>query len=165
MVRNTEKLFSVSLQCFYASQVVTMCLELYLVAYRVGMQTHYERGEALWQSLIITQTFAVFLLVSIQASAVYEEAEASVDVLRRGLPFAAPDRVKFHFGELITSLTGSPICITGGKFFYIHRPFIITVVGAVLSYFIIILQLMLPSVGRDRGEAPFANLTLSDQGV
>lgn len=54
-------------------QVVTMCLELYLVAYRVGMQTHYERGEALWQSLIITQTFVVFLLVSIQASAVYEE--------------------------------------------------------------------------------------------
>ncbi|XP_069974442.1 uncharacterized protein [Penaeus vannamei] len=164
MVRNTEKLFSVALQCFYASQVVTMCLELYLVAYRVGMQTHYERGEALWQSLIITQTFTVFLLVSIQASAVYEEAEASVDVLRRGLPYNAPDCVKFHFSELITSLTGSPICITGGKFFYIHRPFIITVVGAVLSYFIIILQLMLPSVGRDRGgEAPLANLTLSDQ--
>lgn len=61
-----------------------MCLELYLVAYRVGMQTHYERGEALWQSLIITQTFAVFLLVSIQASAVYEEVGMRETVRENG---------------------------------------------------------------------------------
>ncbi|XP_068210583.1 uncharacterized protein [Palaemon carinicauda] len=146
MVRETEKLFAPTLQCFYSTQVVTLCLELYLVAYRMSLGEQYQTEELAWQTIIIAQTFIVFFLVSMKASYVYEEASSSLDVLRRGLPYTASDKDKFHFKELVTSVTGSPICITGGGFFYINRPFIITVIGAVVSYFIIILQLMLPSV-------------------
>ncbi|XP_066948371.1 LOW QUALITY PROTEIN: uncharacterized protein Orco [Macrobrachium rosenbergii] len=161
MVRFTEKLFAPTLQCFYSTQVVTLCLELYLVAYRMSLGEQYQAEELAWQTIIIAQTFIVFFLVSIKASYVYEEASSSVDVLRRGLPYSASDKDKFHFKELVTSVTGSPICITGGGFFYINRPFIITVIGAVLSYFIIILQLMLPSVqDRAQSESRVNNMSL-----
>ncbi|XP_045618629.1 uncharacterized protein [Procambarus clarkii] len=150
MVRKTEHLFSSTLQCFYATQVVTLCLELYLVAYRIGAGAGYAGQEAAWQTIIIFQTCIVFFLVSLKASRVYEEAERCVDVLRRGLPYTASEKDKHHYGELTLALTASPICISGGRFFYINRPFIITVVGAVVSYFIIVLQLKHPSVsGQD----------------
>ncbi|XP_042223625.1 uncharacterized protein LOC121867673 [Homarus americanus] len=150
MVRETETIFSSTLQCFYATQVVTLCLELYLIAYRIGIGAGYHGQEAVWQTLIMVQTCIVFFLVSLKASRVGEEAETSVDVLRRGLPYTASDKDKFHFRELTVALTSSPVCITGGRFFTINRPFIITVVGAVLSYFIIVLQLKLPSVSQER---------------
>ncbi|KAK3854709.1 hypothetical protein Pcinc_038838, partial [Petrolisthes cinctipes] len=63
------------------------------------------------------------------------------------------------FSELTVALTASPICITGGRFFSITRPFIITVVGAVLSYFVIVLQLKLPAVVQQRAQLQAANIT------
>ncbi|KAK3852506.1 hypothetical protein Pcinc_040923 [Petrolisthes cinctipes] len=64
-----------------------------------------------------------------------------------------------QFSELTVALTASPICITGGRFFSITRPFIITVVGAVLSYFVIVLQLKLPAVVQQRAQLQAANIT------
>ncbi|KAK8723829.1 hypothetical protein OTU49_011564 [Cherax quadricarinatus] len=159
MVRKTETIFSSTLQCFYATQVVTLCLELYLVAYRIGVGTGYYGHEAIWQAIIISQTCIVFFLVSLKASRVCEEAERCVDVLRHGLPYTASDKDKFHFGELTVALTSSPICISGGRFFTINRPFIITVVGAVLSYFVIVLQLKLPSASSVRQNLAALNTT------
>ncbi|XP_045116719.1 uncharacterized protein LOC123507672 [Portunus trituberculatus] len=146
MVRHTERLFSPTLQCFYGTQVVTLCLELYLVAYRVGIGAPFHHLEAAWQLLVIVQTCLVFLFVSLKASRVAEAAENCTDILRRSLPYSASVREKYHFSELVVALTSDRICITGGRFFYINRPFIITVVGAVVSYFVIVLQLKLPTV-------------------
>ncbi|MPC15449.1 hypothetical protein E2C01_008241 [Portunus trituberculatus] len=92
MVRHTERLFSPTLQCFYGTQikqmpvsrnpnirslwflleVVTLCLELYLVAYRVGIGAPFHHLEAAWQLLVIVQTCLVFLFVSLKASRVAE---------------------------------------------------------------------------------------------
>ncbi|KAK7067040.1 hypothetical protein SK128_007179 [Halocaridina rubra] len=88
-VRETEKLFATTLQCFYATQVVTLCLELYLVAYRVSVGEEYRREEVAWQTIIITQTFVVFFLVSLKASFVFEECHVA-----RGMPFGTPGEIE-----------------------------------------------------------------------
>ncbi|XP_076064376.1 uncharacterized protein LOC143038705 [Oratosquilla oratoria] len=152
MIRKVELIFSPSLQCYYGSTLVTLCVQMYLLAYRMAQGEEYTADEAIWHSVLILQTVLMFFLVSLSASGIPEEIDASADVLRRGLPYDAPDRAKYHFSELMSAVTaGPPVAISGGKFFIISRPFIITVVGAVVSYFVIILQLNLPSASRGGG--------------
>lgn len=83
-------------------------------------------------------------MVSLSAAAIEEVANDSIDILRRGIPFNTSNRDKFNMEELTMALTRSPIYITGGKFFVINRPFIITVMSAVITYFIVMIQFMQP---------------------
>ncbi|XP_071535839.1 uncharacterized protein [Panulirus ornatus] len=150
LVRESEAIYSCMMMVYYASTVVMLCAELYLVAYRLGVGLRYSKEEAVCQTMIIGQTSVTFLLVSLSASAVHDEAEGSVDVVRRGLPYTASDSDKFHMRQLQLAVMGAPIYISGGRFFAIHRPFILTVMSAVASYFIIILQLNIPVMSAER---------------
>ncbi|XP_042223626.1 uncharacterized protein LOC121867674 [Homarus americanus] len=145
------------LQCYYASTVIILCTELYLLAYRIG-SSQYSADGVIATSLMTLQTAAVFVQVSLSAAAVQEVADDSIDVLRRGLPYDTSDRDKFNKDELTTALTGSPLYITGGKFFVINRPFIITVLSAVVTYFIVMIQFMQPSQSEQQDAS---NYTLS----
>ncbi|XP_045618597.2 uncharacterized protein [Procambarus clarkii] len=144
LIRETERIFGPMLQCYYGSTVIIMCTELYLLAYRLGSQSYTPDG-VVTTALITLQTTAVFIQVSLSAAGVQEVADESVDILRRGIPFDAPDRDKFNKEELWMALTGSPVYITGSKFFIINRPFIITVMSAVITYFIVMMQFMQPN--------------------
>ncbi|XP_064122470.1 uncharacterized protein LOC135226691 [Macrobrachium nipponense] len=143
MVRETEIIFSPMLQCYYASSIVILCTELYLLAYRIGTQEYAADG-VITTALMTLQTTVVFVQVSLAAAAVQEAAEDSLDILRRGIPFDASERDKFNKEELTTALTGATINISGGKYFTINRPFIITVLSAVITYFIVMIQFMQP---------------------
>ncbi|XP_047472615.1 uncharacterized protein LOC125027565 [Penaeus chinensis] len=145
LVRETEAIFGPMLQCYYASTVVILCTELYLLAYRIGSKD-YSVDSVVTTGLLTLQTAAVFVQVSLAAGAVEEVANDSVDVLRRGLPYNTSERDRFNRDELVTALTGSQISITGGKFFVINRPFIITVISAVVTYFIVMIQFMQPGL-------------------
>ncbi|XP_071535837.1 uncharacterized protein [Panulirus ornatus] len=100
LVRESEAIYSCMMMVYYASTVVMLCAELYLVAYRLGVGLRYSKEEAVCQTMIIGQTSVTFLLVSLSASAVHDEAEGSVDVVRRGLPYTASDSDKFHMRQL-----------------------------------------------------------------
>ncbi|XP_042884717.1 uncharacterized protein LOC122261260 [Penaeus japonicus] len=94
LVRETEAIFGPMLQCYYASTVVILCTELYLLAYRIGSKD-YSLDSVVTTGLLTLQTAAVFVQVSLAAGAVEEEASDSVDVLRRGLPFSTSERDRF----------------------------------------------------------------------
>ncbi|KAG7167971.1 putative Trehalose receptor-containing protein [Homarus americanus] len=134
LVRETEYIFGPMLQCYYASTVIILCTELYLLAYRIG-SSQYSADGVIATSLMTLQTAAVFVQVSLSAAAVQEVKD-----------------------ELTTALTGSPLYITGGKFFVINRPFIITVLSAVVTYFIVMIQFMQPSQSEQQDAS---NYTLS----
>ncbi|XP_069974436.1 uncharacterized protein [Penaeus vannamei] len=148
------------LQCYYASTVVILCTELYLLAYRIGSKD-YSVDSVVTTGLLTLQTAAVFVQVSLAAGAVEEVANDSVDVLRRGLPFNTSERDRFNRDELVMALTGSQICITGGKFFVINRPFIITVISAVVTYFIVMIQFMQPGLEADHEQPPVDGLNFT----
>ncbi|XP_050721097.1 uncharacterized protein LOC127000967, partial [Eriocheir sinensis] len=139
LVRDTQAFFSPVLQCYFASTVVIVCTELYLLAQGVGSGLLLTE-EVVVLVLLTLQTTWLLVHVSLAAAGVQEQAEATGDVLGRGLPFAASAEDKHHVGELTRSLAVSPLHITGGNFFTINRSFILTVVSVVLSYFIVILQ-------------------------
>nr|XP_053646745.1 uncharacterized protein LOC128698514 isoform X1 [Cherax quadricarinatus] len=143
LVRETEEIFGPMLQCYYGSTVVILCTELYLLAYRLGCSIYSADG-VVTIALMTLQTAAVFTMVSLSAAAIEEVANDSIDILRRGIPFNTSNRDKFNMEELTMALTRSPIYITGGKFFVINRPFIITVMSAVITYFIVMIQFMQP---------------------
>ncbi|KAK3854707.1 hypothetical protein Pcinc_038836 [Petrolisthes cinctipes] len=143
LVRETEAVFGPTLQCYFASTIVVLCAELYLLASRLGSSHNAAEG-AMAAGLLIVQTLAVFAQVSLAAAGVQEASEGSMDIVRRGLPYNCSDKDKFHREELTTSLTSSTIHISGGRYFIINRPFILTVVSAVATYFIVMLQLLQP---------------------
>ncbi|XP_042235139.1 uncharacterized protein LOC121874885 [Homarus americanus] len=129
-----------SCSVYFATTVVIVCTELYLLA--KGVAGVYRVEELVILVLLTLQTSWLLVHVSLAAGTVQEQAEASGDVLGRGLPYEASDRDKFNVGELARSLTTSQVYITGGNFFIINRSFILTVVSVVASYFIVILQFM-----------------------
>lgn len=45
---------------------------------------------------------------------------------------------------LLTSLSGTPIMLTGGKFFALHRPFLLTIMGITVTYFVVMVQMINP---------------------
>ncbi|KAK8372958.1 hypothetical protein O3P69_012325 [Scylla paramamosain] len=141
LVRETEASYSLILQCYYGTAILTLCTELYIMAYRLGSKAQATEG-MVTVGLLTLQTAVLFLEVSLAAAEVQEVSDDGRDILRRGLPFDANDREKFHRDELVTALTGPSICVTGGKFFIINRPFIITVISAVTTYFIVMMQFM-----------------------
>ncbi|XP_063588727.1 uncharacterized protein LOC134765859 [Penaeus indicus] len=141
LVKETEQVFSPILQCYFATTIVVICTELYLLAQRLGSR-HYEADEVIVLILLTLQTTSLFVMVSLAAGGVQDEAGVGGEILRRGLPFDACDRDKYHAWELTRSLSITPVYITGGNFFTINRAFILTVVSAVASYFIVILQFM-----------------------
>ncbi|XP_045122608.1 uncharacterized protein LOC123511058, partial [Portunus trituberculatus] len=120
-------------------QILTLCTELYIMAYRLRSKTQCIEG-MVTMGLLTLQTAVLFLEVSLAGAEVQEVSDDSRDILRRGLPFEANDQDKFHRDELVTALTGASICVTGGRFFVINRPFIITVISAVTTYFIVMMQ-------------------------
>ncbi|KAK4297013.1 hypothetical protein Pmani_030531 [Petrolisthes manimaculis] len=144
LVRETEAVFGPTLQCYFATTIVVLCAELYLLASRLGSTHHAAAEGAMAAGLLIVQTLAVFAQVSLAAAGVQEASEGSMDIVRRGLPYNCSDKDKFHREELTTSLTSSTIHISGGRYFIINRPFILTVVSAVATYFIVMLQLLQP---------------------
>ncbi|XP_066947300.1 uncharacterized protein [Macrobrachium rosenbergii] len=95
MVRETETIFSPMLQCYYASTIVILCTELYLLANRIGTQEYAADG-VITTALMTLQTTVVFVQVSLAAAAVQEASEDSLDILRRGIPFDASERDKFN---------------------------------------------------------------------
>ncbi|XP_045107296.1 uncharacterized protein LOC123502141 isoform X1 [Portunus trituberculatus] len=139
LVRDTQSFFSPVLQCYFASTVIIVCTELYLLAQGVGSGLLLTE-EVVVLILLTVQTTWLLVHVSLAAAGVQEQAEATGDVLGRGLPYSASPEDKHYVGELTRSLVVSPLHITGGNFFTINRSFILTVVSVVLSYFIVILQ-------------------------
>ncbi|XP_063853929.1 odorant receptor coreceptor-like [Scylla paramamosain] len=160
LIHQTEKLYSATLQSFYATHIVTLCLELSFLAWGIGVGGNYFHEETVWQTLVILQTFIVFFLVSLKASRVAEEGLQCVALLRRSLPYYSTEKDKYHFEQLHMILTASPVCISGGQYFSITRAFIVTVVGVVLSYFMIVLQVKLPSVHQQRAALLATNWSL-----
>ncbi|KAK8400959.1 hypothetical protein O3P69_002623 [Scylla paramamosain] len=118
LVRETEASYSLILQCYYGTAILTLCTELYIMAYRLGSKAQATEG-MVTVGLLTLQTAVLFLEVSLAAAEVQEVRD-----------------------ELVTALTGPSICVTGGKFFIINRPFIITVISAVTTYFIVMMQFM-----------------------
>ncbi|MPC59887.1 hypothetical protein E2C01_053916 [Portunus trituberculatus] len=76
LIHQTEKLYSATLQSFYATHIVTLCLELSFLAWGIGVGGNYFHEETVWQTLVIIQTFTVFFLVSLKASRVAEEVRS-----------------------------------------------------------------------------------------
>ncbi|XP_068222921.1 uncharacterized protein [Palaemon carinicauda] len=160
LVRTTEKIFSPILQCYFATTVVIVCTELYLLAQRLKSKTR-EMDEMIILCLFTVQTTSLLIHVSLAAGSVQEQAETSRDVLIRGLPVTASEDDKFYMGELTRSVSIVSVYISGGNFYAVNRPFILTVVSVVASYFIVILQFMHSCEKDDPGEfSASANLSM-----
>ncbi|XP_071536121.1 pancreatic triacylglycerol lipase-like isoform X4 [Panulirus ornatus] len=102
MVRDTQEVFSPVLQCYFATAIVIVCTELYLLAKCVGSGTYQVEGIVVLV-LLTLQTSWLLFHVSLAAGAVQEQV-----------------------GELTRSLSMSAVYITGGNFFIINRSFILT---------------------------------------
>ncbi|XP_064080701.1 uncharacterized protein LOC135197596 [Macrobrachium nipponense] len=161
MVRTTEKIFSPILQCYFATTIVIVCTELYLLAQRMKSKTT-EVDELVILCLFAVQTTSILVHVSLAAGSVQEQADSSRDVLIRGLPITASEDDKFYMGELTRSVSIVSVYISGGNFYTVNRPFILTVVSVVASYFIVILQFMHSCEKDDSGEfSPSENFSMS----
>ncbi|CAL8110942.1 unnamed protein product [Orchesella dallaii] len=145
MVKLTDKMFATVLQAYYAVQLLNMCFELYMLA-KSGTE-EFTRSDNSTKGLDIVaavltlvQNVYFFFTVSLDGAYVGEEAAKGLEALR--CHYVSPSS-SIHRKYLVYNLGtiyNQRIAVTGGKFFIIDRPFIITVLGAVLTYFVIILQ-------------------------
>ncbi|CAG7712545.1 unnamed protein product [Allacma fusca] len=149
-VKETDKVFAGILQAYYASQIMNMCFELYYLArsgtfksssINCAVTEVNQHGDIVAAVLLLIQNVSIFLQVSLVAAYVQDEAQKGYDILRnKGVPLCFQSRPKRYFVQSLMQSFSQKIVMTGGKFFSIDRPFVITVLGAVCTYFVIILQ-------------------------
>ncbi|XP_021947086.2 uncharacterized protein LOC110845035 [Folsomia candida] len=138
LVRLTDQVFGMVLQSYYGSQLLNMCFELYYLA-RSGTYNKTPL-EILAALIVLVQNIYIFFTVSLDAANVNEEAMRGLEILRRtGISQNQSIHRKYLMANMQIIFT-QKIVLSGGKYFSVDRPFIVTVLGAVFTYFIIVLQ-------------------------
>merc|ERR1712126_740316 len=93
---------------------------------------------SLWAVLLLLQTSVILYLVANTATRVHEEAMAGFGSLRWAYLRHMTQEEERNVQTLLTSFSGPPIMLTGGKLFGIHRPFILTIFGVIVTYFVVL---------------------------
>lgn len=140
--------FSAPVFFMYLITVSDMSKYLYFLMHKVtkGWTTSIEIvfvfcriGHMLWLFFMMSCSASAVALIS---NACLEDVHQMTTECHKSLPSERNVHLDFHAMALITKLTNSPSYLTGWNVFYITRSFILTVLGGVLTYTLIVVQLM-----------------------
>ena len=136
LVKNTDDIFAPIITTYFFTQVIIICFIIYEVI-ELGLTMM-----SVWAVLLLVQTSLILYLVANTATKVHEEAMAGFGSLRWAYLRHMTSEEERNVQTLLTSFSGPPIMLTGARLFGIHRPFILTIFGVIVTYFVVLYQIM-----------------------
>ena len=136
LVKNTDDIFAPIITTYFFTQVIIICFIIYEVI-ELGLTMM-----SVWAILLLVQTSLILYLVANTATKVHEEAMAGFGSLRWAYLRHMTSEEERNVQTLLTSFSGPPIMLTGARLFGIHRPFILTIFGVIVTYFVVLYQIM-----------------------
>ncbi|XP_013792851.2 gustatory receptor for sugar taste 64e-like [Limulus polyphemus] len=136
-------MFCRTISVWYALVIICVCVECTSLFTDEINELLSPSAGYLYAALQIGYLLLMFFLTSLVASQIPEEAAKSVDQIHTlTAPYSA-NNIAIHLQVqlFVSQLTTSPTGLTGWKFFVINRGVVLTILGAIISYMVIVIQM------------------------
>ncbi|XP_035712395.1 uncharacterized protein LOC118437475 [Folsomia candida] len=149
LLRGADTMFANVIESYFGTQVFSLCFEVYYLLRTFSAHDEFAFARKLDGILITIYLFhsVIMLLLATNASAqVGEEAMEGLEIIRRNGCIGHKSIKEMYFTlSLYMSYTGHfETALTAGKFVTFDRSFMVSLVGTIFSYFIILTQFTPP---------------------
>ncbi|XP_076365767.1 uncharacterized protein LOC143254474 [Tachypleus tridentatus] len=143
LVSSLDAVFCRTISVWYALVIICVCVECTSLFTDETNELLSPSPNYVYAALQIGYLLLVFFLTSLVASQVPEEAASSVDHIHALTAPYNVNNIEFHLQVqlFVSQMTTNNIGLTGWKFFVINRGVILTILGAIISYMVIVIQM------------------------
>lgn len=141
IVTQMDDIFSPAVFFWYSSFILSVCID---IAFDVTLYFSLTDYPLLMSILKLVVLFGAYAIMGISASLAIEESQKCIPIFFR-LTSVEGALSNVHLSQalqmMILHLRSSQLALTGWKFFTLNRSYMMTVIGVIISYLIIIVQL------------------------
>lgn len=136
-----DDIFSPAVFFWYSSFILSVCID---ITFDVSLHSTMADYPLLISMLKLVVLFGAYVVIGISASLAIEEREKCIPIFFR-LTLSDSSVSNVHVSQCLQMfgmhLTSSHTYLTGWKFFILNRTYMMTVVGILVSYVIIVVQI------------------------
>lgn len=141
IVNEVDDIFSPAVFFWYSTFIISVCIDITFDVTHYSNLTDYPLLMSIFKLAV---HFGAYASVGISASFAIEESQKCIPILFRLTSVEGP-LSNIHLSQALQMMTlhlkSSELALTVWKLFKLNRSYIMTIIGVIVSYFIIIVQL------------------------